>query len=465
VPVVVWFRQDLRLTDNPALSAAAKTGQPLLPVYVLDDDAAGEWAMGGASRWWLHQSLAALDASLGGSLCLLRGRADEVIPELVRATGASAVYVNGCVEPWRIKRDEAIVRALAAETVTVHTHNGSTLFDHTAVLKRDGTPYRVFTPFYRKGCLEQAEPPRKPLPAPRLPRLARYADGLRLGELGLMPRVAWYQSIAEAWQVGEAGADARLDAFLERGIAGYGEGRNFPDRPNVSRLSPHLHFGELSPNQVWHAVTPLLNNRRIARDVDTFRSELGWREFSCYLLRHCPELPDTNLQRKFDRFPWRSDAVALERWQRGLTGYPIIDAGMRELKRTGYMHNRVRMIVGSFLVKNLLLDWRQGERWFWDTLVDADLASNSASWQWVAGSGADAAPYFRIFNPVTQGLKFDPDGAYVRRHVPELAALDGKAIHEPWRLSRTQRGALDYPEPVVDLKSSRERALAAFRAL
>jgi len=464
-PVIVWFRQDLRLADNPAFSAAAACGQPMLAVYVLDDGSAGQWAMGAASRWWLHRSLASLDASLDGRLCLLSGRADRLIPELVRGTGATAVYINECVEPWRADRDVAIAKALAADRVDFVVCDGTTLFDHSAVLKQDGTPYRVFTPFWRKGCLQQASLPREPLPVPRLPELNTIDAALDLDALGLMPSIDWHQSIDAAWQVGEQAAMTRLDAFLERGIEGYREGRNFPDQPHVSRLSPHLHFGEISPSQVWHATQPLADQCSLEADVDCFRSELGWREFSYYLLRYCPELPENNLQQKFDRFPWRDDNESLQCWQRGMTGIPLVDAGMRELWQTGYMHNRVRMIVGSFLVKNLLLHWRLGEQWFWDTLVDADLANNSAGWQWVAGSGTDAAPYFRIFNPVTQGQKFDAAGTYVRRYVPELEALDERTIHTPWEVPPMLRSTLDYPPPIVDLKDSRERALTAFQSL
>jgi deoxyribodipyrimidine photo-lyase len=277
-----------------------------------------------------------------------------------------------------------------------------------------------------------------------------------------MPRIEWYRGMAAEWTIGEAAAAHRLDAFIDSGLDGYAEGRNRPDLRHVSRLSPHLHFGEISPHQVWHAVQSARQRPARERDAEVFLSELGWREFSCYLLRHFPELPTKNLQRRFDRFPWRSGGDSLDRWQRGLTGYPIVDAGMRELWTTGYMHNRVRMIVGSFLVKNLLLHWHHGETWFWDTLVDADLANNSAGWQWVAGSGADASPYFRIFNPVTQGRKFDPQGDYVRRFVPELRELDADELHEPWQ-ARRRGAASEYPEPIVDLKASREQALEAFR--
>ncbi|MDH4108862.1 MAG: DNA photolyase family protein [Gammaproteobacteria bacterium] len=470
-PVIAWFRQDLRLDDNPAFHAAAEHGGPVLPVYVLDDDNAGEWAMGAASRWWLHRSLAALAESLDGHLYLLRGNAATLLPELARATRATAVHWNRCYEPWRIARDQRIKSELKDAGVTVRSHNGSLLFEPQLVAKADGTPYKVFTPFYRNGCLRQAPAPREPLPRPSAYALATFGGGLPLEKLSLLPDIPWYRGMAAEWNPGERGASDRLARFLHAGIRHYREGRNRPDQAFVSRLSPHLHFGEISPHTVWHAAKTLESDRDIAAEIDHFLSELGWREFSHNLLYHWPGLPRENLQRKFNRFPWREDEDALRRWQRGLTGYPIVDAGMRELWRTGYMHNRVRMIVGSFLVKNLLLDWRHGEDWFWDTLVDADLANNSASWQWIAGCGADAAPYFRIFNPVAQGRKFDPDGDYVRRYVPELGRLPDRYLHAPWEApagilqsAGVTLGA-DYPAPIVDLKASRERALDAFRSL
>lgn len=465
-PVVIhWFRQDLRLGDNPAFAAATATGRPVLSLYVLDDSAAGQWAMGGASRWWLHRSLQSLDRSLDGSLCLQIGDAVRLIPELALQHRAVAVYCNRCVEPWRQQQDESIGKALAAAGVELRCFSGSTLFEPDKVRKQDGTPYRVFTPYYRKGCLQNQPPPREPVAAPQGFESVRSELGVTVEQLDLLPTVRWYQQMEAQWQVGEDGALQRLDEFLDQGINGYREGRNRPDQRKVSRLSPHLHFGEISPNQAWYAVQSLPMAATLENDIDCFMSELGWREFSNYLLHHFPALPTENLQPKFNRFPWQHDAEALERWQRGLTGIPIVDAGMRELWQTGYMHNRVRMIVGSFLVKNLLQDWRAGAEWFWDTLVDADLANNSASWQWVAGSGADAAPYFRIFNPLTQGEKFDPKGDYVRRYVPELAGLDTADIHGPWKLPSMLRDSLGYPEPLVDLKQSRQRALDTFKAL
>ncbi len=464
---IMWFRQDLRLHDNPALVRAAKAGR-VLPVYILDDDTAADQAMGAASRWWLHHSLASLDRSLGGRLRFYRGPAEHILPRLVERHGVENVYWNRCYEPWRIQRDTAIKAALTEHGIGVESDNASLLWEPWEVLKQDGTPYRVFTPYYRKGCLNAA-PPRTPMLAPATLDLLDAEDDLcvTLEQLRLLPDIRWDRSLEPHWTIGEAGAQERLASFLDDGFTGYKRGRNFPARSNVSRLSPHLHWGEISPNAVWYAAT----DKPEGADRDHFRSELGWREFSYSLLYHFPDLPRRNLQAAFDGFPWRRDAEALRRWQRGETGIPIVDAGMRELWQTGYMHNRVRMIVGSFLVKNLLLHWHDGEAWFWDCLVDADLASNSASWQWIAGCGADAAPYFRIFNPVTQGLKFDPDGAYTRRFVPELAKLPDEVLFSPWEApalvleAAGVRLGKSYPQPLVDLKASRERALAAYREM
>jgi len=470
-PFIVWFRQDLRIADNPALAAATESGRPILPVYILDDESPGDWRMGAASRWWLHQSLASLNRSLGGQLRFLSGNALEILPQLARNVGASGVVWNRCYEPWRILRDREIKAALRADNQHVESFNASLLFEPQTVMKQDGTPYKVFTPFYRKGCLGSLPEPGRPIEASAPTAFDESPLGLELDELGLVPGIRWYDEMADTWQPGEDGAHARLDRFLELGIRNYKDGRNRPDQAHVSRLSPHLHFGEISPRQVWHAARGAEARAGLENDVDHFLSELGWREFSHYLLYHWPELPRKNLQAKFDRFPWRDDQAGLQSWQRGQTGYPIVDAGMRELWRTGYMHNRVRMIVGSFLVKNLLLHWHHGEDWFWDTLLDADLANNSAGWQWIAGCGADAAPYFRIFNPVTQGQKFDPDGDYVRRYVPEIAGLPTRCLHSPWEApadvlasSGIKLGEC-YPLPIVDLKASRERALEAFASL
>ena len=460
-----WFRQDLRIADNPALQAAAAHGK-VLAVYILDDVNAGDHAMGGASRWWLHRSLQSLNRSLNGRLAVYKGDARKILLEIAGKHNAAAVYWNRCYEPWRIARDKTIKESLQKTGIEAHSFNGSLLWEPWEVKKDDGTPYKVFTPFYRKGCMN-AVPPREPLPKADSFDLISDPSALALEALELLPRIRWDKQLEPHWKIGEQAALNRLDAFLDEGMTHYKQERNFPAKPCVSRLSPYLHFGEMSPNQAWYAARA----RGDDANVDSFCSELGWREFSYHLLYQFPELPRKNLQTKFDKFPWREDRESLKRWQRGQTGYPIIDAGMRELWQTGYMHNRVRMIVGSFLVKNLLLDWRHGERWFWDCLVDADLANNSSSWQWVAGCGADAAPYFRIFNPVTQGQKFDPDGSYTRHFVPELNHIPDKYLFNPWEAPEPilQNAGVTigktYPAPIVDISSSRTLALEALSGL
>lgn len=458
---LLWFRQDLRLADNPALLHAVRNGYRIIPLFILDDINAGPWAHGGASRWWLWESLKSLNASLGGRMIFRTGDARALIPELLERTGARAVFWNRLYEPWRIARDKEIKAALKARGAEAETFNAALLWEPWEALKDDGTPYKVFTPFYRNGCLSRPAP-RQPEPAPESIPLAEHEDVSSLEDLKLLPAINWYSGMAEAWRPGEAGAQARLKAFLDEDLCGYKEGRNRPDRGNTSRLSPHLHWGEISPRAVWHATQALITDKTVpAYDIDCFGSELGWREFSHSLLYHNPDMPQLPLQQKFEAFPWRDDPDALAAWQKGRTGIPIVDAGMRQLWQTGWMHNRVRMIAGSFLVKNLLLHWRHGEAWFWDCLVDADLANNAASWQWIAGCGADAAPYFRIFNPVTQGEKFDPAGDYVRAYVPELQGVPPSCIHKPWDSGLK----LDYPAPIADLEATRERALAAFQSL
>ncbi len=472
-----WFRQDLRLSDNPALNAAATHGE-VLPVFILDDERAGKWAHGSASRWWLHHSLKQLNHALDGKLLVIKGSADTVLPALAAKYNVDAVYWNRCYEPWRIQRDKKIKDTLRSKGVTVNSFNGSLLWEPWTVLKKDKTPYKVFTPYYRRGCL-MAPAPREPSSAPATLQLFGGHGQTTIEALDLLPKkgrrhgLLWDHALNNYWSepgrgVGEAAAQSKMAAFLNRGLNGYKEGRNFPAKAHISKLSPHLHFGEISPNQIWYASAM---SGCTESDLDCFHSELGWREFSYYLLYHFPSIPEANFQAKFDRFPWQENFAALEAWQQGLTGVPIVDAGMRELQQTGFMHNRVRMIVGSFLVKNLLQHWHHGEAWFWDQLVDADLASNSASWQWVAGSGADAAPYFRIFNPITQGQKFDPDGDYIRRYIPQIAKLPNKYLFSPWEAPKhilEQAGislGCDYPSPIVDMKVSRERALASFKQL
>ena len=460
-----WFRQDLRLADNPALTKAAENDK-VIPIYILDDDNAENYAMGSASRFWLHHSLKALDASLNNSLSVYRGNPQRILDDIIKRFDVKAVYWNRCYEPWRISRDTCIKENLIEQRIKVSTSNGSLLWEPWNVTKDDSTPYKVFTPFYRKGCLNN-ENPRAPISKPECVKYIRDPRQVSIEGLELLPKAPWNKQLEPHWDIGEEGAVRRFKDFLDKGIAFYKEGRNIPSKPYVSRLSPHLHFGEVSPNQLWHGIKNISDDKH----VEHFCSELGWREFSYSQLYYNPDLPRKNLQSKFDAFPWREDTNHLHAWQIGKTGIPMVDAGMRELWQTGYMHNRVRMIVGSFLVKNLMLNWHYGERWFWDTLVDADLANNSASWQWIAGCGADAAPYFRIFNPVTQGHKFDPDGKYVRKYIPEIASLPNKYLFSPWEASEAtlkQSGielGSTYPRPIVDLKESRELALTAFKSL
>ncbi len=460
-PVIHWFRQDLRLADNPALEQAAMSGA-VLPLYILDEAAAGASAMGAASRVWLHQSLQQLDASLGGGLHLLQGDACTQLLRLCQQHGIARVYWNRSYEPWRRQQDQQIEKALTACGVQVITANAQLLWEPWQTLKRDGTPYRVFTPFYRNACQIGVMPPR---PAPALTLARCETPHPSLTDLALLPAHPWARDRLASWQPGEAGAQTRLEHFAVREIHDYRQGRDFPSHAKVSRLSPHLHFGELSPRQIWHRV----QQEGDTADIEHFQRELAWREFSYALLYHFPTLPTKNLQPGFDTLGWQTHAHSLACWQRGQTGYPLVDAAMRELWTTGYMHNRMRMVAGSFLVKNLLLDWRLGAAWFWDCLFDADLANNSASWQWVAGCGADAAPFFRIFNPVLQGKKFDPDGRYTRRFVPELAHLPARYLFAPWTapehvLDKAGISLGDnYPLPIVDLQQSRERALMAFK--
>lgn len=472
---VVWLRDDLRLDDNPALTEAAALGHPLTVVYVLDEASQGVRPLGGAAKWWLHHSLAALAASLeaaGSRLLLRRGPAAEVIQELTAETAATSLLWNRRYgEPERTI--DARVKGWAADQgISASSFQANLMFEPWTVRTGAGGPYKVFTPFWR-ACLDQTDP-RLPLETPdRLPASARrpgggLPDGDALEDWGLLPcRPDWSEGLARTWSPGESGAHSRLEEFLDGPAADYGTGRNIPGVEGTSRLSPHLRFGEISPFRIWHALRERFPHQPPA-DVGIFRSELGWREFCWQLLYENPALAIRNYRPEFDHFAWQTPSDAeLEAWQHGQTGYPLVDAGMRQLWQTGWMHNRVRMAAASFLVKNLLADWRLGEAWFWDTLVDADAASNPANWQWVAGSGADASPYFRIFNPVTQSRKFDSAGAYLRQYVPELAALDGKAIHEPWKATGTVLGdpAPDYPGPIVGLPESRARALETYQRL
>jgi len=451
-PIIVWFRQDLRLADNPALRAAAASGAPILPLFVLDDETPGNWRWGGASRWWLHHSLAGLNKSLRRHLVLRRGDAAKIIKALAKDTKAQGVVWNRCYEPFALERDRRLAEELGKAGVVVETFNAALLHEPWEVKNRSDKPFQVFTPFWKTMRGMDVD---RPHAAPRRMRLAK-ANSERLESWKLLPRYPdWAKDFD--WTPGEKAAHRALYDFLDD-VKDYAHARDIPARHGTSRLSPHLHWGELSPRQIWHAV----RTHGHGTGHETFLKELGWREFCIQLLFHHPQLPSEPLDKRFETFKWRRSDKDFHAWTKGRTGIPIVDAGMRQLWQTGWMHNRVRMIVASFLIKHLGIHWRQGERWFWDTLVDADLGNNAANWQWVAGCGADAAPFFRVFNPVLQGKKFDPDGAYVRRYVPELKMVPDKHIHSPWEASQPPA---DYPAPIVDLAAGRERALKSFKAL
>jgi len=466
-----WFRQDLRLLDNLGLYEASKTGS-VMPIYILDEDRKNNFKTGGASCWWLYNSLLKLNKKLDGRLNVYKGNSRDIILRLIKEHHINAVYWNRCYEPFRIKDDFEIKFELKKAEIHCRSFNASLLWEPWETLKSDGKPYKIFTPFYQKGCLYNKSP-REPLPiAEKVTFIKDPSNSTSIESLELLSATKWYSSMGSFWTVGEDAAHETFKNFLKNGLHNYKEGRNFPSKKNTSRLSPHLHFGEISPNYIWHTLRyKNINEQFCYHDIECFLNELGWREFSYYLLYHFQNLPYQNFQKKFDEFPWQTDEMLLKKWQKGQTGYPIVDAGMRELWQTGYMHNRLRMIVGSFLVKNMLLHWHYGEKWFWDCLVDADLANNSASWQWIAGSGADAAPYFRIFNPVTQGEKFDPDGSYTKHFIPELKNMPVSYLFKPWEASThilKEAGVIlgqTYPRPIVDLVNSRKKALKAFSAL
>ncbi len=473
-PIILWFRRDLRLSDNPALLAAAATGNPVVPVFILDEESDGTRPLGGASRWWLHHALSSLAdglSELGSPLVLRRGAADTVLHELIEETGAKGVYWNRLYDAASIKRDKRIKKDLQDSDLVAESFNGSLLHEPWTIETNAGDPYRVFTPFWKailalgdpnsgKGTPDQLTPPDDPVDSNSL-------DGWSL----LPTNPDWAGGLRDMWKPGEDAARDSLRTFHKSALMDYADDRDIPGTPGTSMLSPYLHFGEISPRQVWHATRFWADDEgsnAASGAAQAYLREIGWREFNHHLLFHFPDLPTDNVNERFDDFPWEDDADALAAWQKGRTGYPIVDAGMRELWETGWMHNRVRMVVASFLVKHLRIHWRQGEEWFWDTLVDADPANNAGNWQWVAGCGFDAAPYFRIFNPILQGEKFDTDGRYVRRWVPEVADLPDKYLHKPWeapadvledagvRLGET------YPSPIVDHKTARQAALDAY---
>ena len=434
-PALVWFRRDLRLADNPALDAAIQTGSPILPVFIWAPEEEAPWSPGAASRWWLHHSLEQLADSLlrrGSQLIIRRGPSRETLLSLAAESGARAIYWNRLYEPAVIARDRELKKLLRDRGFVAESFRGSLLFEPGTILNSSGHPFVVFTAFW-KACLK-ASPPAAPADAPRrIPSPSKGPESLVPSDLGLLPSIDWAGGLREAWRPGEAGALSRMSAFLGAVLDAYPEERDRPDHAGTSSLSPHLHFGEISPRQVWHAAKS-----------EAYLRQLLWREFAHHLLFHFPQTPREPLRPEFRAFPWRVDEAGLRAWTRGETGCPLVDAGMRELWHTGWMHNRVRMVAASFLVKHLLIPWQEGAAWFWDTLVDADLANNTLGWQWVAGCGADAAPYFRIFNPKLQAGKFDPNGDYIRRWIPPGSP---------------------YPKPIVEHEAARKRALEAYHRL
>ncbi len=473
--VIIWFRNDLRITDNPALSLAIESGLPIIPIFIWSPNESYHWSPGAASRWWLHHSLNCLDKSLrqlGTSLVIRKGQPRDVLFQLVDEAAVTAVFWNRRYEPDLIEQDAILKNDLVARGISVHSRNGSLLCEPWEVATGSGTPYRVFTPYWKSIRTREF---RKLVPAPTYLRaLPKPPESHSVEGLTLLPKLNWADEFSDYWQPGEAGAQQRLVEFLATAARDYNAGRNIPDIQGTSLLSPHLHFGEISPHQVW-------NRARAAEGVDkhavpepeaeAFLREIGWREFAYHLLFNFPATVTTPLFEKFSSFPWRNSPEDLAAWQRGLTGYPIVDAGMRQLWRTGWMHNRVRMIVGSFLVKHLLIPWQEGADWFWKTLMDADLANNTLGWQWIAGCGADAAPYFRVFNPILQGEKFDKDGGYVRKWVPELRRMPSGYIHHPWDASPDLLAEANvtlgknYPFPIIEHKVGRERALEAYQRI
>ena len=474
---LVWLRRDLRLADNPALQHALSVAETVIPVYIHAPHEEAPWEPGAASLWWLHHSLGALSNDLqrlGSRLIIRSGSTPECLESLLAETGATQLYWNRLYEPAVIKRDQQIKQQLRDQSIEVQSFNSALLFEPWEITNKAGQPCKVFTPFWKTCCAQGVH--RLPLPTPEtLPAVDPELTSIPLAALGLLPTLDWDTGLASSWQVGEQGAHEALESFIDGAMHAYKEDRNRPDLAGTSKLSPHLHFGEISPLQVHSACMRAVAEGRYPgedRHLLHFLSEIGWREFSYHLLYHFPQTPESPLDTRFERFPWpKTDPEQLRAWQKGQTGIPIVDAAMRELWHTGWMHNRVRMVVASLLSKNLQIHWLEGACWFWDTLVDADLANNTQGWQWTAGCGADAAPYFRIFNPVLQGERFDPHGKYVRQWVPEIAGLPDNYLQKPWEAPAEVLAAAKinlgrtYPHPILDLGETRQSALQAFSAI
>lgn len=467
-PSIVWFRQDLRVEDQPALNAAIEKGGPIIPLFIWAPDEEKEWEPGAASRWWLHGALSRLQKKLkelGLDLIFRQQPTVQAILEITKETGADALFANQRYEPDAVKQEHLIKAELKKNHIQVHFFNGSLLFDPWEILNKQQKPYQVFTHFW-KFCTAFCECQ----PSILTPKsVFTYTGSIRsdlLEQLNLLPVIRWDQGLYNRWQPNTLNSCDFLQKAIDSTIIHYNQTRDLLAEEGTSSLSPYLHYGEISPRMIWNEVKKKLGTQG---DAEIFLRQIGWREFAYYLLYHFPHMPSQPLKSSFNTFNWGNNSSLLHAWQKGMTGYPVVDAAMRQLWQTGWMHNRARMIAGSFLVKDLLIDWRKGARWFWDTLVDADLANNSMGWQWISGCGVDAAPYFRIFNPVTQGEKFDPNGEYIRRWVPELSALSNRWIHKPWETpvpllkeAGVQLG-INYPAPIVDHAVARKKALNIYK--
>lgn len=462
---IVWFRQDLRLSDNPAFFEACQRGYQIIPLFIWSPQENAIWTEGGASKWWLHQSLESFSALLKTKklqLILRKGKSLSVLKKVISETGATAVYWNRAYESFSIARDREVKTGLRNSGVETESFNGHLLFEPWTIQNKQGTPFKVYTAFWNH--LTALKIP-EPFEVPKFVQYpAQWPDSLALDELDLEPKIDWAKGIKKEWRPGRNGAESELKRFVSNGLFSYEKGRDRPEHEGTSRLSPHLRFGEISPREIWHSI-------KLSAKTKPYLRQIVWREFSYHLLYHFPNTATENLRENFNQFPWLKNNAHLKAWQKGKTGYPIVDAGMRQLWATGWMHNRVRMIVASFLVKHLLIHWREGAKWFWDTLVDADLPNNTMGWQWVAGSGADAAPYFRIFNPILQGEKFDSQGNYVRKWIPELSKIPEKWIHQPWEAPAAvlEKAGIElgknYPQPIVDHEFARRRALHAYEKI
>jgi len=470
-PTILWFRKDLRLRDNSALKACIEAGSPVIPIFIWSPEEAGDWAPGAASKWWLHQALKSLSEAFkgrGGELVLREGDSLGQLRDIIEKSGAKRVYWNRRYESPQRELDASIKRQLREDGVEVESFNSSLLNEPHTAATGGGNPYKVYTPYWKKV----KDRPIEPIAEPDFDLLKfpdTYPQTEALDSYGLLPGKQWYRKFDSYWRVSEAAAQERLEKFLSQPVEGYNQARDIPSEDGTSSLSPYLHWGLIGPRQVMHA---LIAKHDLGKEgPQVYAKEIYWREFAYNVLYHFPKTPTAPLHEKYADFPWQPDSITLKRWQRGQTGYPIIDAGMRQLYATGWMHNRVRMVVSSLLVKHLLQDWREGASWFWDKLVDADLASNTLGWQWSAGCGADAAPYFRVFNPITQGKKFDPEGDYVKRWVPELSNVTPEYIHEPWEASEPELDSfgldlgIDYPKPIIEHSLGRKRALEALATL